>query len=468
MMNTHADKTQNNKSQSVANTVAQKKSGTGSVFQFVDKRTGAIAQRKLQEIANNNRQAMQLRSFQDLADNSPQTKQAAQLQAIANNYSAQQQPSIRKKENNTGLPDNLKLGVENLSGYSMDDVKVHYNSDKPAQLQAHAYAQGTDIHIASGQEKHLPHEAWHVVQQKQGRVKPTMQLKGKVNINDDAGLEKEADVMGRKALSVTQRAKKGGLSTKITQFKGGYVFDIGITSHKSIVAQRSEVVQRIIVMADTQVDFGMIVNVYQMLSNGIDGRVTMLSILNKSNLSDEQIGLEGHGNENSFAGIPAKELAEYLKKCGVDDTNTVIDILACEVGKGNYANEFATAMKNSATVVANKGLGVVMDDGYTYSKRDRTTKEQSEYDGIKQSCIDQIKSAEKITNEAKIKINEVVSNPNLSGIESENLIKEIFIKYGKLILGVAGNLFQQLYQHQAKLLAAHDDIDRGLNIIERI
>ena len=107
--------------------------------------------------------------------------------------------SVMQPENKTGLPDKLKAGIENLSGISMDDVKVHYNSDKPAQLQAHAYAQRTDIHVASGQEKHLPHEAWHVVQQKQGRVKPTMQMKGKVNINDDAGLEKEADVMGAKA-----------------------------------------------------------------------------------------------------------------------------------------------------------------------------------------------------------------------------------------------------------------------------
>ncbi|MCB0376139.1 MAG: DUF4157 domain-containing protein, partial [Sinomicrobium sp.] len=105
-------------------------------------------------------------------------------------------------KNNTGLPDNLKTGIENLSGYGMDDVKVHYNSDKPAQLNAHAYAQGTDIHLAPGQEKHLPHETWHVVQQKQGRVKPTMQMKGKVNINDDKGLEKEADVMGAKALQM--------------------------------------------------------------------------------------------------------------------------------------------------------------------------------------------------------------------------------------------------------------------------
>ena len=72
-----------------------------------------------------------------------------------------------KKPNDTGLPDNLKSGIENLSGMSMDGVKVHYNSEKPAQLNALAYAQGTDIHMGPGQEQHLPHEAWHVVQQGQ-------------------------------------------------------------------------------------------------------------------------------------------------------------------------------------------------------------------------------------------------------------------------------------------------------------
>ncbi|WP_431167543.1 DUF4157 domain-containing protein [Tenacibaculum halocynthiae] len=108
---------------------------------------------------------------------------------------------MQMKENNTGLPDNLKSGIENISGYSMDDVKVYYNSSEPAQLNAHAYAQGTDIHIGSGQEKHLPHEAWHVVQQKQGRVQPTTSFGG-AQINDNEGLENEADVMGGKALQM--------------------------------------------------------------------------------------------------------------------------------------------------------------------------------------------------------------------------------------------------------------------------
>ncbi len=106
---------------------------------------------------------------------------------------------VQRARNETGLPDQLKTGVENLSGYSMDDVRVHYNSSKPAQLQALAYTQGSDIHVAPGQERHLPHEAWHVVQQKQGRVQPTMQMKG-VNVNDNQGLEREADVMGKSAL----------------------------------------------------------------------------------------------------------------------------------------------------------------------------------------------------------------------------------------------------------------------------
>jgi len=169
------EKPRENKSKAVA----QKQSAGVSIFQFVDNR--------------------------------PQAKQAAQLQSMADNSSSQQLQPIQNKENNTGLPDNLKTGMENLSGQSMDDVKVHYNSEKPSQLQAHAYAQGTKIYLGTGQEKHLPHEAWHVVQQKQGRVSPTVQLKGNVNINDDTGLEKEADVMGDKAM--THQATEVALTT---------------------------------------------------------------------------------------------------------------------------------------------------------------------------------------------------------------------------------------------------------------
>lgn len=104
--------------------------------------------------------------------------------------------------NRTGLPDGLKAGMEGLSRVSLDDVAVHRNSPKPAQLQAHAYTQGSDIHLGPGQERHLAHELAHVVQQKQGRVRATVQAHG-LPINDDAGLEREADAMGARAAAWT-------------------------------------------------------------------------------------------------------------------------------------------------------------------------------------------------------------------------------------------------------------------------
>lgn len=111
---------------------------------------------------------------------------------------AKEQFSFTRK-NARGLPGNIRAGIESLSGLSMENVTVHYNSSSPSQLQAHAYTKGTEIHVAPGQEKHLPHEAWHVVQQMQGRVAPTGRVGGEL-VNDNAALEREADVMGAKAI----------------------------------------------------------------------------------------------------------------------------------------------------------------------------------------------------------------------------------------------------------------------------
>lgn len=131
-----------------------------------------------------------------------QLKERAQtMAASASAASLRARQSRMAAPGQTGLPAQLKAGIASLSGIGMDHVQVHYNSARPAQLQAHAYAQGSQIHVGPGQERHLPHEAWHVVQQAQGRVRPTLQMKGNVPVNDDAGLENEADVMGRRALA---------------------------------------------------------------------------------------------------------------------------------------------------------------------------------------------------------------------------------------------------------------------------
>jgi hypothetical protein len=98
----------------------------------------------------------------------------------------------KAEPNRTGMPDLLKAGIEALSGIDLSDVRVHANSDKPAQLNALAYAQGNQIHLGPEHSKHLPHEAWHLVQQKQGRVRPTGMISG-MPLNDSQSLEQEAD-----------------------------------------------------------------------------------------------------------------------------------------------------------------------------------------------------------------------------------------------------------------------------------
>lgn len=186
----------------------------------MDSRPEVAVQLQRMEMMGNSPQAMQHKARLSLIANSQNTlQQKSSIDRITGQPSVlvqreedplqvqseaplQCETQDSPKPNNTGLPDQLKSGIESLSGMSMDHVKVHYNSSQPALLNALAYAQGSDIHIGAGQEQHLPHEAWHVVQQAQGRVKPTMQMKDGVPVNDDVGLEHEADVMGAKALQM--------------------------------------------------------------------------------------------------------------------------------------------------------------------------------------------------------------------------------------------------------------------------
>jgi hypothetical protein len=182
-------------------TEARRESRSGApvarVAGVVDGRAQGAVQMRLQALSEASTRTCQCKALDSLMQHSARVRQ---LQALAG---ISETPSVRRPAGagDAGLPAPLKAGMESLSGMRMDHVRVHYNSAQPAQLNAHAFAQGSDIHVAPGQERHLPHEAWHVVQQAQGRVRPTMQLKAGVAVNDDAGLEREADVMGARALA---------------------------------------------------------------------------------------------------------------------------------------------------------------------------------------------------------------------------------------------------------------------------
>lgn len=178
---------------------------------------------------NSRPEVNRLASLQRAANSSPAASHVAQMKAVLQGGSS----AVTQRH---ALPEVLQSGLESMSGLNLDDVAVHYNSPEPAKVAAQAVTQGKDIHLAPGQQRHLNHEAWHVVQQLQDRVKPTTQIGG-VQVNDDPGLEREADHMGARAeragapthAPVAQARSAGSLQTgAVSQLGGGLMAGLGL------------------------------------------------------------------------------------------------------------------------------------------------------------------------------------------------------------------------------------------------
>jgi hypothetical protein len=215
--------------------------------------------------------------------------------------------AARASSGDSDLPAQLRAGIEGLSGQSMAGVKVHRNSDAPAQVGAHAFAQGREIHLAPGQDKHLPHEAWHVVQQAQGRVRPTTQVNGAA-VNDNPALEAEADQMGAKA-------KAGSLPSQLKA-----ALDLaGRDSPRRKMRQLAAVRQ----LQQTEVCLKSATGTYT-----LDGVVTPFTFLQGSKGSDVMVTTKSHPNNM----VVEQQMAEtYLKKQKViPKTATSVTFTTCE------------------------------------------------------------------------------------------------------------------------------------------
>lgn len=130
-MNTHADKTQENKSQSVSTADPWMEKSGEDTCQFADNRPEAVAQRKMQEMANNSPQVSQLIAFQDMANNSQQSKQVAQLAPMTPAF-----PVINMALKEGQTSDDMMQPNETL-GVSKDEILVETQnlSDKDLKSQ---------------------------------------------------------------------------------------------------------------------------------------------------------------------------------------------------------------------------------------------------------------------------------------------------------------------------------------------
>ncbi len=105
-----------------------------------------------------------------------------------------------------GMPNKVKSKMEGSFKADFSNVDIHKDSAKAKEIGAYAFTQGNNVHFAPGQyqpesqkgQELLGHELSHVVQQRQGKVKPTTENNG-LPVNDNKGLEKEADIQGKSA-----------------------------------------------------------------------------------------------------------------------------------------------------------------------------------------------------------------------------------------------------------------------------
>lgn len=110
-----------------------------------------------------------------------------------------------RTRNNTGMPDWIKNNFEAVTSLSAENVRVRYNSPKPAQLEAKAFTNDSEIHVAPGAESSLFHELGHLPRRRSQPIPVTGYVAG-VPVNDNPDFEREADRVGERI----RRGRAGG------------------------------------------------------------------------------------------------------------------------------------------------------------------------------------------------------------------------------------------------------------------
>jgi hypothetical protein len=251
--------------------------------------------------------------------------------------------SLAPPSSPTSLPAGLTAGITALSGMDLSDVRVHSNSSSPAQLDALAYARGNDIHVAPGAEEHLAHEAWHVVQQRQGRVAATTQLEGGIAVNDDRELEREADVMGARAQSCTEARSA--------------------TAHETVAAAPSVAVQRVFKRAKkafTWVDLETN-KAYQQVEIQVDNRIKLKRGTDIFYIESS----DGQWNRvaSAAAAAPVEESQSESESSGSDDEETAV-----VVDGSTAVTQILAQLKSSMRKDSNYSVALLENDDIIITK----------------------------------------------------------------------------------------------------
>lgn len=148
-MNTHADKTQENKSRTNVNKVSQKQVGSEPAFQFSDNRPETAVQRKLQAVANNSEYIKKAAQLKEIANNSVG---ALKIKSGASNQSSKQTSPIQQKEINSETGNHPGGNTEPVIQLAKKNVIVTGVSHLVKMNKKSLHASETEKEIHHGQE----------------------------------------------------------------------------------------------------------------------------------------------------------------------------------------------------------------------------------------------------------------------------------------------------------------------------
>ncbi len=116
-------------------------------------------------------------------------------------------PPVQMKRNED-LPEDFQTKMESSFGEDFSNVKINKDSKDANELDALAFTQGNNIHFKNGEfdssskngQELIAHELSHVVQQRHRDI-GTTHKENNYDVNDNEGLEKEADINAKKAVN---------------------------------------------------------------------------------------------------------------------------------------------------------------------------------------------------------------------------------------------------------------------------
>jgi Domain of unknown function (DUF4157) len=280
---------------------------------------------------------------------------------------ARHRRALERRSNQTGLPDEMKERFEEQGEVDLSDVRVRRDSDQPKQITGTSFAAGDEIHLGPGQDANLGHEAWHLVQQRQGRVPATRHRDDGGAVNEDPALEREADEMGAgTAGPVAGAMSRGPAAAPTPVIQGGWVTVEETREKKNMETLSKSSHDGKQLYRDNQTG-----KVYVYVSSSSNGNVTVKEYQAPKNSSESKDDADSSDDDDGADGASSSSASSSSASSSSASNNSASSSSA----SNNSASNSSASNSSSSSSAAGRGMGDGVSAVYRGWSKDQTTQQ---------------------------------------------------------------------------------------------